>query len=125
RYRITFKCGILKDFGFMEAWKYVVAAAAVGGMGYLIFKYMVKPILAPGFEVVSVTTSPSTISLGQSTTVTVRVKNTTDSPVSGKLPVKANGTEIQTIDVSLTPGEEKDYSFTWTPAAAATYSICA
>jgi hypothetical protein len=76
-------------------------------------------------KVTSISCSPSSITIGQSTTITVVVQNTGDLRGAGTLSVTANGSVIATKGTDyIDPGASKTFTFTWTPSSTGTYSVC-
>lgn len=88
---------------------------------------VVTVLVAPihDLAVQSVTVSPSSLELGGSATITVAVANQGNQNENATVTVKANGTTIGSLPVSLAPGASTSGSVSYTPAAAGSYSIVA
>ncbi|MGB9718735.1 MAG: CARDB domain-containing protein [Thermoproteota archaeon] len=75
------------------------------------------------FEVSNLNLSSNTIKVGQATTISVSVKNSSGETGSCELTFKINGQAVETRTVTLDPGQSTIVSFTYVPEKEGTYSI--
>ncbi|MEM1519615.1 MAG: CARDB domain-containing protein [Pyrobaculum sp.] len=87
---------------------------------------LVVKAAAPAFSIEYITVNPTEITLGQSTKVTVRIKNTGTASAPATVRVTADGVEIKRHTTADIPaGSYSDVVFDWTPAEAKNYNVCA
>jgi subtilase family serine protease len=102
----------------------LVGLAAAGAGAYLLLRG--KPGKAAALEVTSVSVDPSTVSVGQTVTITVKVRNLGGTPGSGRVRVTADGTPLGEFDTgTIVPGGEATATAQWTTGKTGTYQVCA
>lgn len=87
------------------------------------FTITVSTTLPARFEVSSLSISPGSIKVGQSTTISVSVKNTGGESGSYEVILKVNNQVAETKTGTLGSGQSVTVSFSYTPASEGTYSI--
>ncbi|MGQ9596142.1 MAG: CARDB domain-containing protein [Thermoproteota archaeon] len=92
-------------------------------VGDKTFTITVSTTLPARFEVSSLSISPGSIKVGQSTTVSVSVKNTGGESGSYEVILKVNNQVAETKTGTLGSGQSVTVSFSYTPASEGTYSI--
>ncbi|MBO3798697.1 MAG: CARDB domain-containing protein [Thermoproteota archaeon] len=83
----------------------------------------VSTTLPARFEVSGLNISPSSIKTGQSSTITVTVKNTGGESGTYEVTLKVNNQAADTKRVTLSPDQSTTVSFSFTPSSEGTYSI--
>jgi len=83
----------------------------------------VSTTLPARFEVSSLSVSPGSVKVGQSSTISVTVRNTGGESGTYEVTLKVNNQVVDTETGTLGPDESTTVSFTYTPTSEGTYSI--
>jgi len=105
------------ELSFPSEGTYVVA---VDGQA---FNVVVSTIPPARFEVSGLSISPSSVKVGQTSTISVTVRNAGGEAGTYELTLKVNNEVVGTKSVTLGPGQSTTVSFTYTPPSEGTYSI--
>ncbi|MDR5673441.1 CARDB domain-containing protein [Halalkaliarchaeum sp. AArc-GB] len=103
---------------FDEAGEYAIAVS-----GQSAGQLTVQPEPEPDLSVTRATLSESTITEGESVTVSATVENDGDAPGSLELELFVNETVEDDANVSVNPGEEEIVTFDFLPEEAGEYAI--
>ncbi|MEM2930396.1 MAG: CARDB domain-containing protein [Thermoproteota archaeon] len=83
----------------------------------------VSTTLPARFEVSGLNISPSSIKVGQSSTISITVKNTGGESGTYEVTLKVNNQVVDTETGTLSPDQSTTVSFTYTPTSEGTYNI--
>ncbi|MGB9718253.1 MAG: CARDB domain-containing protein [Thermoproteota archaeon] len=86
-------------------------------------KINVSTTLPARFEASSLNISPSSVKVGQSSTISVTVKNTGGESGNYEVTLRVNNQVVDTKTGTLGPDQSTTVSFTYTPTSEGTYSI--
>lgn len=75
------------------------------------------------FEISNLSINPASIRIGQSSTISVTVKNTGGESGSYEVVLKVNNQVVETKTGTLSPGQSTTVSFTYVPTSEGTYAI--
>ncbi|MEM2088989.1 MAG: CARDB domain-containing protein [Thermoproteota archaeon] len=92
-------------------------------VGDRTFTITVSTTLPARFDVSGLNINPSSIKVGQSSTISVTVKNTGGESGSYTVTLKVNNQAVDTRTGTLSPDQSETVSFTYTPTSEGTYSI--
>ena len=92
-------------------------------VGDKTFTITVSTALPARFEVSNLNISPSSLKVGQASTISVNVKNTGGESGSYEVVLKVNGEVVESKMVTLDPNQSTDVSFTFSPESDGTYNI--
>jgi len=89
----------------------------------ITFTITVSRILPARFEVSNLRISPSSVKVGDHSTISVDIKNTGAQPGTHEVMLKVNSQVIESKTVALDPGESTTVSFSYAPSREGTYTI--
>ncbi|MEM4454994.1 MAG: CARDB domain-containing protein [Thermofilaceae archaeon] len=89
----------------------------------ITFTITVSKISPAKFEVSDLSINPSSIKVGDSSMISVNVKNTGGQPGTYEVTLKVNNQVVETKTVTLDAGKSTTVSFSYTPASEGTYTI--
>jgi hypothetical protein len=92
-------------------------------VGDRTFTITVSATLPARFEVSGLNINPSSIKVGQSSAISVTVRNTGGESGTYEVTLKVNNQVIDTRTGTLSPDQSTTVSFTYTPESEGTYSI--
>ncbi len=93
------------------------------GIDGKVFTVRVSKVSPARFEFRDLDIRPRSVKVGQSSTISVSVKNTGGQPGACEVTLKVNNQVVETKTVTLNPDESETVSFSYTPASEGTYSI--
>lgn len=92
-------------------------------IGDKTFTITVSTIPPAKFEVSNLSIDPSSIKIGQSSTISISVRNSGGQSGTYEVRLKVNNQVVDTKSVTLNPGQSTTVSFAFTPTDEGTYSI--
>jgi len=92
-------------------------------VGDEMFLVTVSAVRPAKFEVSELAVTPSSIKLGETVSISVKIANTGGEASSYDVVLKINGQPVSTKTVSLEPGASTTVTFSYTPETEGTYEI--
>ncbi|MEM3649015.1 MAG: CARDB domain-containing protein [Thermoproteota archaeon] len=92
-------------------------------IGDKTFTITVSTIPPAKFEISNLSIDPSSIKIGQSSTISISVRNSGGQSGTYEVKLKVNNQVVDTKSVTLNPDQSTTVSFSFTPTSEGTYSI--